>query len=104
MSKSKSDPANYRKMSEPFKTAEEVNDALTGFYEAVEEARKQFRIADVHVIVKANYITSSGSEAAGMTNAHYGNTLESAPMCAWALGQAQAEFEEIIGTRLKKGQ
>jgi hypothetical protein len=100
--KTKQDPANYRAMSEPFKNPEEVNDALVNFYEAVEKARKQFRIADVHVVVKMNYITSGGDEAAGMTNAHYGNSLEAAPMCAWALGKAQAEFEEIIGARIKR--
>lgn len=94
--KSKHDPANYRKMSEPFPTVEEANEALSQFYEAVEVARKQHKIMDVHVIVKMNI-----SDGVAMTTAHYGNELEAAPMCAWALGQAQADFESILRGHIK---
>lgn len=90
------DPENYRKMSEPFTTSEEANEALNKFFDLVEDARRQCRIMDVHVIVKMNIV-----DGAGMTAAHYGNSLEAAPMCAWALGQSQADFESILRGYIK---
>lgn len=96
MENKKHDPVNYRRVSEPFATVEEANKALSEFLEAVEEARNRLRIMDVHVIVKINVV-----DGAGMTDAHFGNSLECAPMCAWALGQAQAEFENTLRGYLK---
>ncbi len=92
---SKNDIANYRKMSEPHPSIEEANEALKSFYQAVEDARKEFRIMDVHVIVKMNVLHGE-TEGTAMTSAHYGNTLEGAPMCAWALGHEQADFEATL--------
>ena len=98
----KNDLANYRKMSEPFQNIEEANEALKSFYQAVEEARKEFHIMDVHVIVKMN-VLRDGTEGTAMTSAHYGNTLEGAPMCAWALGHEQADFEAVLREYSKAG-
>ena len=92
---SKNDPANYRKMSEPFEDIGKANQALQSFYEAVEQARKEFRMMDVHVIVKMNVLRGE-VEGHAITSSHFGNTLESAPMCAWALGNEQAEFEALL--------
>lgn len=91
----KNDLANYRKMAEPFQSVEAANAAVKNFYKAIEEARKEFGIMDVHIIVKMN-IVRDGTEGSAMTSAHYGNTLEGAPMCAWALGQEQSDYEAII--------
>lgn len=99
---SKNDPANYRKMSEPFENIQQANQALKDFYEAVEKARKEFRMMDVHVIVKMNVLRGD-VEGSAITSAHYGNTLESAPMCAWALGNEQAEFEALLRESSKPG-
>lgn len=89
------DLANYRKMSEPFPSIEEANEALKKFYRAIEEARKEFRIMDVHIIVKMNVLRDK-TEGTAMTTAHYGNTLEGAPMCAFGLGREQADFDAAI--------
>jgi hypothetical protein len=89
------DLANYRKMSEPHASPDDANQALKKFYKIVEEARKECRIMDVHVIVKMN-ITHENSEGCAMASAHYGNTLEGAPMCAWGLGQEQADFKAAL--------
>lgn len=96
------DLANYRKMSEPFPSIEEANEALKSFYQAVEEARKEFHIMDVHVIVRMNVLRGD-TEGTAMTSAHYGNTLEGAPMCAWGLGQEQAAFEANLREYSKAG-
>jgi len=98
---SKNDPANYRKMSEPFESIEAANESLLKFYEAIETARKEFHIMDVHVIVKMN-VMRDGNEGAAMTSAHYGNTLESAPMCAWAFGNEQADLVAALRESAKR--
>jgi len=56
MGTTKNDFENYRKMSEPFQSVEEADEALKNFYQAIEEARKKFRIMDVHNICKLNYV------------------------------------------------
>lgn len=98
----KNDLANYRKMSEPLPSIEEANTALQNFYRAVEEARKEFHMMDVHVIVKMN-ILRDGEEGAAMASAHYGNTLEGVTMCAWGLGQEQAELKSALRDYSKSG-
>lgn len=96
----KNDFSNYREMSKPFSSIEEANEALNNFYSAVEEARKKFRMMDVHLIVKMNVLRGK-AEGEALTAAHYGNTLEGAPMCAWGLGQEQARFEGLIREYIK---
>jgi len=98
----KNDLSNYRKMSEPLQSTEEANEALKGFYQAVEEARKEFHIMDVHVIVKMN-ILRDGEEGAAMSSSHYGNSLEGVTMCAWGLGQEQAELKSAVRDYSKSG-
>jgi hypothetical protein len=77
----KHDPANYRKMSEPIPSQEEASKLLAGFMEAVEKARKDFHMQDVHVIVQMNIMNSSGNEQGAMSSAHFGHSLH-APPCA----------------------
>ena len=96
----KMDLATYLKMSEPFTTDAEADVALKGFMDAVEEAGKTFRIANVHVIVKMNLIRE-GHVGEVMTHAHWGNTLEGPVMCAWALGEERANARHILQKLLK---
>jgi hypothetical protein len=91
----KNDFSNYRAMSQPFESPEEANQALLKFYQIVEDARKECRIMDVHIIVKMN-VKQGDEEGCGMASSHYGNTLEGAPMCAYGLGQEQAEFKAAL--------
>lgn len=100
------DFANYRKMSEPFENAEQASEAMQAFFDAVNEARKKHRIMDVHVIVKMNIMRGPiGEEVEGsaLASAHFGNTLEGAPMCAWGLGHEQADFEASLQRASKSG-
>lgn len=99
----KPDPENYRKMSEPHTSQDAANKALQAFFDAVEKLRNEHHIQDVHVIAKTNAINKDGREQAGILSAHFGHMLEAAPMCAWSLGQAQAEYQQIVGEYLKGG-
>lgn len=96
----KNDFANYRKMSEPFASPEEADQALRRFFEIVELARKECRIMDVHVIAKI-IITREDVDAAAMGSAHFGNSLEAIPMCAWSLGQEKYTLETAVNNFMK---
>jgi len=101
MSTAKNDFENYRKMSEPLQTVEEADEALKNFYQAIEEARKKFRIMDVHNICKIN-VVNAGIEKSAMVSAHFGNTLEGAPMCAWAFAEARDELNSALSKIVKQ--
>jgi hypothetical protein len=96
----KIDLENYTKMSTPFETDEAAEKALKSFLDVVEQARKDFRISDVHIIVKMN-VMHNGFVGEGITNTHFGNSLFAATMCAWALGQEQADINHEIQKLLK---
>lgn len=98
----KIDLQNYRMMSEPHASKEDANKALESFFEAVEAARKEFRIPDVHVIVKMNFLHEE-TEGSAMASAHFGNSLEAGIMCAWALGQEESDMRATIREYLKGG-
>ena len=93
-------PSNYRKLSEPFVSNEEANAALTKFLKAVEDARNECHMMDVHVLVKVA-VTSGDREIHGMSSAHFGNLLEGAQMCAWGLGQEQQLMADMLGEYVK---
>lgn len=100
---STSDPANYRRLSEPFPDQESAKRRIGEFWDAVAKLRNELHITDVHIIVRVNVVDEAGEEGVVMTAAHFGNSIESEAMCAWALGQEAALRESTIGKLLKGG-
>jgi hypothetical protein len=96
------DQANYRRMSEPFENIEKANESVNKFYKLIETARNECHIMDIHIILKINVIRGN-SEGSALLSSHFGNSLESAPMCAWGLGQEQAEYKAAIREFTKGG-
>ena len=96
MSKFKNDPENYHKMSEPHESPEKANEALQKFYEKVEAARKEFKIADILVITKDSIRYEDGEVGQFMQHSQYGNQLNGVSMAAYAYGQLQAEERELL--------
>ena len=96
MTKFKNDPENYYKMSEPHESTDKANEALQGFYEKVEAARKEFKIADILVITKDSVRYPDGQVGQFMQHSQYGNQLNGISMAAYAYGQLQAEQSEML--------
>jgi hypothetical protein len=88
----KSDPANYRAMLVPHESIDAANAAWNKFLDVVEKARKEFRIADVHVLARMHVSTEAG-EMATQASSHYGNGMEALAMLAEAYG---AERERLL--------
>ena len=78
----KQDSIHYWKMSEPYETKEDAKKAIDEFLDAVEKARHEFRIKDVHVISMVNY---SNEDNVLIVEAHFGNSRLSIPMLETAL-------------------
>lgn len=95
------DPENYRKMSEPFASADEANAALKEFMAGVRELRKKHRIADVLTVVAVNAKYESG-EGRAITHGFNGNSQNAEGMAAYAYGQESADRREWMN-RLMSG-
>jgi kynureninase len=101
MSEYKSDPANYRKLSEPFRDADAANKALDGFYSAIDAVRNEFHIPDVVTIIRANVVGDSG-EYSAITISQLGDEWQHEIMLAYALGKIQTDRQERIGKLLHR--
>ncbi len=97
------DPERYRKISEPFESVDAGNEAIQGFFKELGELRIKYKIPDLYIVLKATALTSDDEEGSFTTSMHYGNTLESEGMLAWALGRVQAERVERIAKWLQGG-
>lgn len=95
-SKFKNDPENYHKMSEPHENTDKANEALQKFYDKVSEARKEFKISDILVIIKDSVRYEDGEVGQFMQHSQYGNQLNAVSMAAYAYGQLQAEQRELL--------
>jgi hypothetical protein len=98
------DPENYHKMSVPHESPDLANEALRGFYDDVEAARKKHKIADILIITKDSVKYPDGKIGQFMQHSQYGNSLNAVPMAAFAYGQTQAEHREVINKMLGGGE
>ena len=96
MSNFKNDPENYYKMSEPHETSDKANEALRKFYEKVEEARKEFKIADILIVTRDTVKYDNGDIGEFVQYSQYGNQANGVAMSAYAYGQLQAEQREML--------
>jgi len=95
-----SDPANYRKLSEPFASAAEANAAIQAFWSEFYELRNKHRIADAMVVVQTSYVADDGGEAVGVMSMHAGDWIHRESMAAFAYGQAVSDRQQQIGKML----
>ena len=94
--KAKYNPENYHKLNIPYENAEEANKALKDFYEKVEKAREEFKIADILIITKGSVKYEDDSVGQFMQHTQFGNQLNGSSMAAYAYGQTQAEERELL--------
>ncbi len=97
-----SNPALYRKMSEPHPSPEAANAALTKFIKLVEAARKECQICDVSIVVAMNTMYPRSEEDGVIPEGraqlayHIGASVNMLPMLAYAYGEAAAENRELV--------
>jgi hypothetical protein len=93
-------PSRYRELSEPVPRGV-IDDRLQAFFKELQELRIKHKIADVHVIVRADVIVqddliAEAEVAPVMTSGHLGDSRLAEPMTAWAFGRASAERMQEI--------
>ncbi len=93
-----SDPALYRKMSEPHESQDAGNDAVMAFFKGVAELRKQHRIKDVVMVatVAVDYGSGTGTEAEMMADFMIGNQMAGPILSAWLHAQMKKSQDELI--------
>jgi hypothetical protein len=90
----KSDPTNYRIMSEPFETPEKANEALKAFNEELSELRKKHKISDLLYVIKDSCYYPDGEIGYFMQHSHFGDILQAEAMAAYLYGKEQSETRE----------
>jgi hypothetical protein len=95
-------PELFRRMSEPYDTADAANAALEAFYADVKAAREKHRIAQVYVIAETN-VKYESFESPAMSTASFGSGEHSLAMVAWAFGREQEQHEELIAAMRAAG-
>ena len=93
--------ANYRKMCEPFETAEAADEAVNALWKEFYELRNKHHLPDVTVIVRTSYLTKDGEEVDGLLTLHAGSELQRESMAAFAHGQAVSDRQEMMGKFLR---
>lgn len=94
----KHDPKNYLKLSEPHPNSDAVHEALKAFYEKVEQARNEFNIADVLIVIKDSVVYKDNEVGAFFQHSQFGNSLNGVSMAAYAYGKLQEEQRQIINS------
>jgi len=90
------DPENYRKMCEPFASANEANAALEAFFADVRAARKKHRIANVLMVAELRVNYPETGEGSAMVHGFNGDVLMAVPLAAFAYGKTQEEQRQLI--------
>lgn len=97
----KNDPANYRRVSEPFASQEEAQKAIDTFLDdEVAELRNKHRIKDVHICIEVHAITESGEVGMGMA-AHLGDPSKALQMVASEFGLQKKMWDDSIGVAVR---
>lgn len=95
MPKVKRDPANYREMLEPHESAEDADEALSAFFGAVSDLRKEHRIPNVLIVADIAYMRG-GEEVPGRLCLNFGDQHHAYPLAAFAYGYEKARAAEFI--------
>lgn len=96
------DPANYRKMSEPFIGSDAAKTAVLEFSKELRELRQKHRIADVLCVCAVNIQYEDGEEGIQMVTQHHGLGALAEGMAAFALGELTKQGRESIAKLMKQ--
>ncbi len=93
------DPKLYRTISLPFNSVDEVTKATNGFINGVEVLRRQFKMADVLVVLSNSNLNEEGEEDPYATMVQFGDRKNGLIMAAMAFGNLKNEHDEIMSIK-----
>jgi hypothetical protein len=104
------DPANYRRMSEPFANIDEAQTAWTAFVDELVELRKKHRIKEVFVVGEISMIRNDEAgepfESAATMAFHLGAQSETIRLAAFGYGveteRHKQEIERVVAAARKR--
>lgn len=92
-----SDPATYRRLSEPYPTVEEANTRMFEFWKELGELRKKHHVRDVLVVAMFAVMHKDGEESEHILPMHYGNSSLAEGMAAFAYGSQVEQRQKRVG-------
>jgi hypothetical protein len=96
------DPKLYRELSTPFESLEQANKNLEAFQTELGEIRKKYKIPDLAICMRINFVDRDGQEGEAMSVATLGNQFAAEACFAYGLGQVQAERQELLASILSR--
>lgn len=91
----KSDAVNYRELTEPL-PIDQVNANMKAFADELYELRNKYRIADMLFVVRPSVKYDDGEIGCPMMLNHFGDSVLTEGMAAFAFGRASTERQENI--------
>ncbi len=95
---STNDPKLCREMSLPFDSVDDVTKATNGFINGVEALRREFKMADVLIILSNSNLNEEGEEDPYATMVQFGDRKNGLFMAAMAFGNLKKEHDEIMSS------
>ena len=89
------DPANYRRLSEPFASPDDAEKALDQFLDELMELRNKHRIRDMAYVLSVPVAYPAG-EADCIITGHFGSSAQRLPLMAYGHAEAVAEHENQL--------
>ena len=83
----KHDPEKYRLLSEPFKSADIANDALTAFYEELAALREKHHVADLLVVTQVRVMLRPNEPGTALSSGYMGDSANAEILAAFGLGE-----------------
>lgn len=88
-------PEEYRHLSQPFLSEQDVDRALGDFYRDLKKLRTKYRIPDISISVMVQYENRSF-----ISSIHWGDPLRAEPMLTYALGKVRAAKDDFLRSLL----
>jgi len=90
------DPSTYERMSRPFPTQADAEEALNAFFHGVRELRIELGIRDVHIAVLDSIEGDAEVPREIFVDMHIGSSAFAMPMAAAALGAQKGRHEQRL--------
>ena len=90
------DQENYRKLTEPFATAAEAEEACTNFLEEAYELRNKYRIHDIVYVIQISVKYEDGTVGSPVVFGSFGDEEKVESLAGFAYGMAAGRRQERI--------
>lgn len=93
----------YARLSEPFESMDEANEALEAFRGGVEALREEHGVAEFVGAAAGTYLTPDGEVSDFIVPIQFGDAIKAEGIAAWLYGKTAADREALVARLLRQG-